>query len=56
MGSHGAAFMVYPILFFQFSFLTISLFLGVTAEFFLVEKFNRLFLGELIGVPLDMTP
>ena len=43
LGSNGAALLVYPPLFHQFSFLGFSLFLVVTADFLLRWKFNQVF-------------
>ena len=54
LGSHGAALLVYPLLFSQFSFLAILLFLGVTTEF-LLSWFLLFFLGEPVGFTLGMT-
>ena len=45
LGSHGAAILVYLLLFSSFSFLVTLLFLVVTAEFSLVEMFIRFFDG-----------
>ena len=56
MWSHGATLLVYPLLFSQFSFLAIFIFLGVIAEFLLGCNFLSFLLWEIVGIILGMPP